>query len=133
MQNSNFPTEAVDHGREYTINQMIATLDDIREGLQNGQHRCSLECDSIRLGSLILKMKSMGLLSPRPSPPFRGLTFEKLRNEILAFKSPNWHDYSDSYYINSTACQISVPVKPIIESLEDHMGGLDIASFGSSG
>lgn len=82
----------MNHQRQKHIDGIVLLLRNKLEALLGDKEGCSFECRSMMYGALAKEMHSKNLLSPRPKPPFPGLSYQSLVNEVVSFQSPDWFD-----------------------------------------
>jgi hypothetical protein len=83
--------------REEAIQGVLASLQQQRMKLLEGERKCSFECDSILLGSLEKQMYSKNLLLPEPTAPFLRLDYNSLVNTVHKFVIPPLYSKSGHY------------------------------------
>jgi len=84
--------------RQESLEHIITTLHDLLYKLRKGPESCSFECDSILLGALTKELDARNLFSPRPVPPFSGLSFEATAKSISTIRSPGNNGYYQPCY-----------------------------------
>ncbi|RYP91871.1 hypothetical protein DL770_001993 [Monosporascus sp. CRB-9-2] len=121
-------TEAIDEAREKSVNRIIIALHCLLERFRNRQAGCSFECSSILLGALEIEMHTAGILEPQPKPPYLGYSFSVVIEMVRSFRSPKWStpQWRNSF---SHACSLTQLIQPMIEGVEESMGGLMLRNF----
>ncbi|OQE06917.1 hypothetical protein PENVUL_c016G00662 [Penicillium vulpinum] len=82
---------SMDKSRQEAIENVILLLYETREAFLSGNRGCEFECKSIMYGALTMQIRSRPLLSPRPAPPFLGISHENLIQAVSSFRSPYWY------------------------------------------
>jgi hypothetical protein len=116
-----------------TIGLVVSRLHDLLDEFRQGDYECpsgisSFECGSILYGALTKGMESSGLLSPFPTAPFAGLTFEELRAKVHGMRAPTW---SNSGYKRNCPhpCDLSSRVVEIADKAGAEVLGLSLHAF----
>lgn len=120
-----------------TIALVVSQLHDLLDEFRQRDYECpsgvnSFECGSMLYGALTKEMEASGLLSPFPTAPFAGMTFEELRTKIHGMKAPTWsngghrRDYPHP-------CDLRSIVIEIVDVAGAGVVGLSLHAFGRNG
>lgn len=73
----------------------------------------------------------MGRLSPRPSAPFQGFSFDALCSEVSAMRSPTWIDSRHGGYFDGDEhpCSFHETVERGINEIKFQVTGLELCIF----
>lgn len=90
----------------------------------------SFECSSMLLGALTKGMKRLDMLSPRPAPPFDGISLEAICKQIKLMKSPTCHTQrAHSSAQDNHVCSLQGTLFPDIDGVLSHTKGLLLDEF----
>jgi hypothetical protein len=82
------------------------------------------------LGALTKGMKRLDMLSPRPIPPFDGISLEAICKQIKLMKSPTCHTQRPhSSAREEHICSLQGTLFPDIDAVLNHTKGLVLADF----
>ncbi|KAL4914295.1 hypothetical protein BDW62DRAFT_220196 [Aspergillus aurantiobrunneus] len=79
---------ALNDGRNKGIDTILDSLHSAYSTLLSEPPHCTHECNALMLGSLMVQMHSHRLLSPRPRPPFYGMSHNDLKRTVYSFQCP---------------------------------------------
>ncbi|KAK2752502.1 hypothetical protein FQN54_008095 [Arachnomyces sp. PD_36] len=122
----------MNYRREKAISDIVFLLRERRKAFLNDSQGCGFECRSIMYGALSKQLRSIGLLSPRPTAPFSGLEYKLIVQRVLAFESPRWYGSSLGYsgrgskYVHDC---FSSSFATLFGDLKDSIEGLDLESY----
>ncbi|KAJ5219711.1 hypothetical protein N7468_008915 [Penicillium chermesinum] len=122
---------SINKTREEAIKNVLQLLHKTREAFLNEDKGCGYECRSIMNGALAMQIRSSPHLSTMPKAPFRWLSYEILKENVLSFKSPRWFELQISRGAGSYrhGCPDSC-FDSLFAVLNDPIKGLNIGEFG---
>lgn len=134
-------TGAIDESREGALSEVIHLLQSLLKGYQTSSHCRSggdqgFNCDSMVLGALMKRLQSIDLLPP-PDPPYKGLSFRGLVQQLRDSSFPTFcdeldrHDgYSVSYrQSKGGSCGFKKKLEDHMKTLEDSLSGVDLSNL----
>lgn len=74
-------------------------VDSLHQKKENLLHSDCRPCNVASLGNLIIEMNSNGLLSPKPTAPFLGISLCELEAKVRSFRASP--DHSQSCYVHN--------------------------------
>ena len=78
------------------------------------------------LGALTIKTASLGLLDPRPKPPFLDVNFEGALARMTGIETPKWAENVRGNYVQHYhKCNLASSIDAKLEEIEGQIVGLD--------
>lgn len=116
----------MDDQRQSAIGNIFDSLHQKKEDLL---HSNCHACNAASLGNLLMEMNSNGLLSPKPTAPFLGISLCELEAKVRSFRdspchSQSCHIYGYSRHYNNIKLNELLPERP--GSIEN---GLKLKAF----
>ncbi|KAK2602753.1 hypothetical protein N8I77_009260 [Diaporthe amygdali] len=120
-------TDEIERRRQDGVQSILSSFHDLLEYFCT-RDCCSFECSSILLGSLYKEMIAKGILSPRPAPPFLGISIKEMSLLAREMRSPDWYTKPKSIkrYSSAHPCQLHHFFGPRIDQIEDRIKGLEL-------
>ncbi|KFY29426.1 hypothetical protein V491_00034 [Pseudogymnoascus sp. VKM F-3775] len=120
----------VESRRIVAIAQIFGMLDRLRNSLCADPVKCSFECSSMQLGSLVKEMHVQGLDSFKSARPFYGCSIKWLEQTISNFRTPHWSNV-DSFYRHK--CTLDDTIKPAMREILETLQGIKLGIDWSCG
>jgi hypothetical protein len=92
--------------------------------------KCSFECSSMQLGSLVKEMHVQGLNSFKSARPFYGCSIKWLEQTISNFRTPRW-SHVDGF--SRHQCRLDGKIKPAMKEILETLQGIKLGDDWSCG
>lgn len=120
---ANKPIAMVESRRIDALAQIFGMLDRVRNSLCADPVKCSFECSSMQLGTLVKEMHVHGLNSFKAARPFYGCSIQWLEQTISNFRTPRW-SHVNSY--SRHECKLDDKIKPVMKDILEPLQGIKL-------
>lgn len=119
--------EEIERVRVRTVGVLLDGLHDLL-GYLTTRNSCHEACNAVLFGTLYREMSARGILSPRPAPPFDGISIAEVDLMARSMTSPMLYRDFRAYRLPCT-CLIQTFLRPIQEQVTSNVHGLELENY----
>lgn len=113
-----------------SLQTILRTVDDFREGLVKGSQGCGFECSSMLLGALVKGMDKHKIGQHLLLEPCSGRSIRQVKSILLELNTPTWYFiHPNRYKPNQHTCSLEAKLEPLLDGVWETIKGLKLNDY----
>lgn len=125
-----YDTAAIEEKRTSSLQMILRTVDEFREGLVKGSQGCGFECSSMLLGALVKQMDKHKIGQHLLLEPCSGRSIRQVKLILLEFNTPTWYLIRPhAWNPEEHTCSLKAKLKPLLGGVWETIKGLKLDDY----